>query len=137
MDSMIAYKNDKYLQFGRVAAKIDDAANFLPARISGVSLIIAAFFLKLDYKKAAKVFVRDRLRHASPNAGHTEAATAGALGVRLGGPSCYFNTIVEKPYIGDSDSDPTPEDIKRTNRLIIVGSLIFFVFMVGLRMFFI
>jgi adenosylcobinamide-phosphate synthase len=137
MDSMIAYKNDKYLQFGRVAAKLDDAANFFPARISGVSLIIAAFFLKLDYKKAAKVFVRDRLRHASPNAGHTEAATAGALGIRLGGPSCYFNKIVEKPFIGDSDSVPIPADIKKTNRLIIIGSVIFLVFMVGLRMFFI
>ncbi len=137
MDSMIAYKNDKYLQFGRVAAKLDDAANFLPARISGVSLIIAAFFLKLDYKKAAKVFVRDRLKHASPNAGHTEAATAGALGIRLGGPSCYFNKIVEKPYIGGSDSDPIPADIKKTNHLVVIGSVIFFIFMVGLRMFFI
>lgn len=135
MDSMIAYKNDKYLQFGRIAAKLDDAANFFPARISGVSLIIAAFFLKLDYKKAAKVFVRDRLKHASPNAGHTEAATAGALGVRLGGPSCYFNKIVEKPYIGNSDSDPIPADIKKTNHLIVVGSIIFFIFMVGVRMF--
>lgn len=137
MDSMIAYKNDKYLEFGRVAAKLDDAANFLPARISGVSLIIAAFFLKLDYKKAAKVFVRDRLMHASPNAGHTEAATAGALGVRLGGPSCYFNKIVEKPYIGDSNADPSPADIKKANCLIVVGSMFFFVFMVGLRMFFV
>ncbi len=137
MDSMIAYKNDKYLQFGRVAAKLDDAANFLPARISGGSLIIAAFFLKLDYKKAAKVFVRDRLKHASPNAGHTEAATAGALGVRLGGPSCYFNKVVEKPYINESDSDPVPADIKTTNHLIVVGSVVFFVLMVGLRMFFI
>ncbi len=137
MDSMIAYKNERYLEFGRVAAKLDDAVNFFPARMSGVCLIIAAFFLKLDYRKAAKVFLRDRLEHSSPNAGHTEAATAGALGVRLGGPSFYFNKIVEKPYMGDLDSEPIPTDIKETNRLVIVGSLIFFVFMVGLRMLFI
>ncbi len=112
MDSMIAYKNEKYLKFGRVAARLDDAVNFFPARISGFCLIIAAFFLKLDYREAAKVFLRDRLKHSSPNAGHTEAATAGALGVRLGGPSIYFNKIVEKPYMGDSDIRPVPADIK-------------------------
>jgi adenosylcobinamide-phosphate synthase len=134
MDSMIAYKNEKYLKFGRVAAKLDDAANYFPARISGVCLIIAAFLLKLDYKKAAKVFFRDRLKHASPNAGHTEAATAGALGVRLGGPSYYFDKIVEKPYMGDTTFEPVPEDIKKTNLLVIVGSVIFFSFFVGLRM---
>lgn len=137
MDSMIAYKNEKYLKFGRVAAKLDDAANFFPARISGFCLIIAAFLLKLDYKKAAKVFLRDRLKHSSPNAGHTEAATAGALGVRLGGPSFYFNKMVEKPYMGDTDFEPIPEDIKKTNRLVIVGSLIFLGFFVGLRVLFI
>lgn len=134
MDSMIAYKNESYLKFGRVAAKLDDAVNFFPARLSGVCLIIAAFLLKLDYRKAAKVFLRDRLKHSSPNAGHTEAATAGALGVRLGGPSFYFNKIVEKPFIGDLGSEPIPADIKKTNRLVIVGSLIFLVFLLGLRM---
>ncbi|NOR25139.1 MAG: cobalamin biosynthesis protein CobD [Desulforhopalus sp.] len=134
MDSMIAYKNERYLKFGRVAAKLDDAVNFFPARLSGVCLIIAAFILKLDYRKAAKVFLRDRLKHSSPNAGHTEAVTAGALGIRLGGPSFYFDTIVEKPFMGDSDSEPVPADIKKTNRLVIVGSLLFFFLLVGMRM---
>lgn len=134
MDSMIAYKNERYIKFGRVAAKLDDAVNFIPARLSGVCLIMAAFFLKLDYRKAAKVFRRDRLKHSSPNAGHTEAAAAGALGVRLGGPSFYFNKIVDKPYIGDADAVPVPADIERTNHLVIVGSLIFFAILVGLRM---
>jgi len=134
MDSMIAYKNDKYLKFGRVAAKLDDAVNFFPARISGVCLIMAAFFLKLDYRTAAKVFLRDRLNHASPNAGHPESATAGALGLRLGGPSSYFNQIVEKPFIGATGSEPTPLDIKKTNHLVIVGSMVFFVFIVGVRL---
>lgn len=133
MDSMIGYKNDKYQQFGMVAAKLDDVINFVPARISGFCLIIAAFFLKLDYRKAASVFFRDRLEHSSPNAGHTEAATAGALGLRLGGPSSYFDKVVEKPYMGDGERHPVPEDIQSTNRLVIIGSLIFFIFMVGLR----
>jgi adenosylcobinamide-phosphate synthase len=133
MDSMIAYKNDKYLRFGRVAARLDDVVNFIPARISGLCLIIAAFFLKLDYRKAAKVFIRDRLNHSSPNAGHTEAATAGALGIRLGGPALYFDKIVEKPYLGDGGDEPVPEDIKKTNILIITGSAIFSFVFVGLR----
>jgi adenosylcobinamide-phosphate synthase len=134
MDSMIAYKNERYLKFGRVAAKLDDAVNFFPSRLSGCCVIMAAFFLKLDYRRAAKVFLRDRLNHSSPNAGHTEAATAGALGIRLGGPSYYFNELVDKPYIGDATYEPVPEDIKKTNRLVVVGSLLFFVFPVGLRM---
>ena len=134
MDSMIAYKNARYLKFGRVAAKLDDVVNFFPARISGLCLIVAAFFLKLDYRTAAKVFLRDRLKHSSPNAGHTEATAAGALGVRLGGPSFYFDKIVEKPFIGDSDSEPMPADIKKTNHLVIVGSLVFFVLLVGIRL---
>ena len=133
MDSMIAYKNEKYLQFGWVAAKLDDVVNFFPARMSGLCLIMAAFILKLDYKKAAKIFRRDRLKHSSPNAGHTEAVAAGALGVRLGGPSSYFDKIVKKPYIGDSIFDPVPDDIKKTNRLVIVGSIVFFVFLIGIR----
>jgi len=134
MDSMIAYKNDRYIQFGRVAARLDDVLNFLPARISGVCLIVAAIFLRLDYRNAARVFLRDRRKHSSPNAGHTEAAAAGALNVRLGGPSFYFKSIVEKPYIGDSAAEPVPEDIKRINLLVIVGSLIFLILLIGLRM---
>lgn len=134
MDSMIAYKNERYLKFGRVAARLDDAVNVIPARMSGFCLIIAAFFLKLDYRGAARVFGRDRLQHSSPNAGHTEAATAGALGVRLGGPSIYFDKIVEKPYIGDSDTEPVPADIQKTNRLVIVGAFFFVVLLIGLRM---
>jgi len=134
MDSMIAYKNERYLQFGRVAARLDDAVNFIPARLSGACLIIAAFFLKLDYRGAAKVFFKDRLHHASPNAGHTEAAAAGALGVRLGGPSVYFDKVVEKPYIGIVACEPVPEDIKRVNRLVIVGSIIFCILLTGVRL---
>ncbi len=134
MDSMIGYKNEKYLMFGRAAAKLDDAVNFLPARISGLCVIVAAFFLKLDYRGAARIFCRDRLNHSSPNAGHTEAATAGALGLRLGGPSSYFGKIVEKPYLGDGVREPVAEDIQKTNRLMLVGTAIFVVLLVGLRL---
>ncbi|MDK9707758.1 MAG: adenosylcobinamide-phosphate synthase CbiB [Desulforhopalus sp.] len=134
MDSMIGYKNEKYLQFGRCAAKLDDILNFLPARISGLCVIMAAIFLKLDYRGAARIFRRDRLRHSSPNAGHTEAAAAGALGLRLGGPSSYFGKIVEKPYLGDGIREPVPEDIKKTNRLVMVGVSIFLLLLIGLRL---
>ncbi len=133
MDSMIAYKNERYLEFGRVAARLDDAVNFLPARLSGICLIIAAFFLKLDYRGAAAIFQRDRLQHSSPNAGHTEAAAAGALGLRLGGPSIYFDKTVEKPYIGDAGREPVPADIKKTNRLVIAGAFVFVILLIGLR----
>ncbi len=133
MDSMIGYKNDKYRQFGMIAARLDDVVNFLPARLSGLCVIVAAFFLNLDYRKAARVFFRDRLNHSSPNAGHTEAAAAGALGVWLGGPSVYFGQIVEKPYLGEGGRVAFPEDIKKANRLVLVGSLIFLLSMVALR----
>ena len=125
MDSMIGYKNDKYRQFGMAAARLDDIVNFLPARLSGLCVIVAAFFLNLDYRKAAKVFFRDRLNHSSPNAGHTEAAAAGALGVWLGGPSTYFGQVVEKPYMGEGGRAAFPEDIPKANKLVLVGSLIF------------
>lgn len=134
MDSMIGYKNDTYLIFGRAAAKLDDAVNCIPARLSGICLIIAAFLLKLDYKKAAEIFLRDRLQHSSPNAGHTEAVTAGALGIQLGGPSVYFNTIVVKPFIGDRTREAVPADIKATNHLVVVGSILFVGILVSLRM---
>lgn len=127
MDSMIAYKNDKYLEFGRIAAILDDVINFIPSRISGICLIIAAMLLNLDYKNAAKIFIRDRNKHASPNAGHTEAAVAGALNIRLGGPLRYFDKVVDKAYLGDDKRSPVVEDIKTTNKLIILASAVFLV----------
>jgi adenosylcobinamide-phosphate synthase len=133
MDSMIGYKNDTYLKFGMVAARLDDVVNFIPARISGLCVIVAAFFLKLDYKKAAQVFFRDRLNHSSPNAGHTEAAAAGALGLRLGGPSTYFGKVVEKPYMGDGERQAGPEDINTANKLVLAGSLFFLLSIVSIR----
>jgi adenosylcobinamide-phosphate synthase len=133
MDSMIAYKNERYLLFGRVAARLDDLANFLPARLSGLCLIVAAFFGKFEYREAARIFRRDRLRHASPNSGHTEAAMAGALGLRLGGPAVYHGRLVDKPSIGEARRPAAVADIDRANRLVLAASAIFLILLVGLR----
>ncbi|MBW1635430.1 MAG: cobalamin biosynthesis protein CobD [Deltaproteobacteria bacterium] len=125
MDSMIGYKNDTYIDFGRTAAIVDDVLNFFPARISGFILIFTAFILKLDYRGAAKIFFRDRLNHSSPNAGHTEAAVAGALDVQLGGSLLYSGVMVDKPFIGDSGAEIGTDDIKICNRLVLLGSILF------------
>jgi adenosylcobinamide-phosphate synthase len=137
MDSMFGYKNETYFDFGRVAARLDDAVNFLPARLTSLFLILAAALLRLDWRGAMRIFFRDRLRHASPNAGHPEAAVAGALRVRLGGPSRYFGSIVEKPYIGDDLQAIEPGDILKANKLMYLGSLLFLVFLLCGRIFFV
>ena len=120
MDSMIGYKNDKYLDFGRCAAKLDDVLNYLPSRISAWLMILSCSLLGKDYsaKEAKRVYLRDRRKHASPNSAQTEAACAGALRLRLAGPSYYFGKLVEKPYIGDPRREIEPEDIRRANKLL-------------------
>lgn len=125
MDSMIGYKNEQYLHFGRIAAKLDDVLNYLPARMSGICLIASAYLLRLNWKNAAKMYLRDRDKHSSPNAAHSEAAAAGALDIQLGGPSQYFGKTVVKPYIGDIGVDVVPQYIKSVNRLVVVGILFF------------
>jgi adenosylcobinamide-phosphate synthase len=118
MDSMVGYKNEDYIDFGRAAAKLDDAANFLPSRLAAILLIAAAPLVGLDGKNALRIWRRDRRKHASPNSAQTEAAMAGALHVQLAGPASYFGERVEKPYIGDPDRPIEPEDIRRANRLM-------------------
>lgn len=120
MDSMVGYKNERYLYFGRTAAKLDDIVNYLPARISALLMIAACFFLgkEFDGKHAWYIFKRDRYNHASPNSAQTEAVCAGALGIRLAGNASYFGKIVEKPYIGDAVRAVETEDIRRANRLL-------------------
>lgn len=122
MDSMIAYKNDKYFYFGKVAAKLDDIANFLPARITAILMIIASFLLGYDYKNAIKIFFRDRLKHASPNSAQTEAVCAGALDIRLAGDAYYFGKLYKKEYIGDEIRRVEKDDILRANRLLYMTS---------------
>ena len=124
MDSMVGYQNDRYLWFGRAAAKLDDLLNLVPARLAGAILCLAAPFAGLDEKNAWRIFRRDRKNHKSPNSAHTEAAAAGALHLRLAGPNYYFGKLVEKPTIGDGDRPVEPEDIRRVNRLLYAGSLL-------------
>jgi adenosylcobinamide-phosphate synthase len=118
MDSMVGYKNDRYLHFGRVPARFDDAVNFIPARLAGLAMVSAAFITGQDGKNAWRIYRRDRRNHKSPNSAHTEAACAGALRIRLGGANYYFGQLVEKPTIGDDDRPVAPEDILRANRLL-------------------
>ena len=129
MDSMLGYKNDKYLYFGRIAAKLDDVANYIPARLSGWLMVAASAFVKMDVKNAAKIYRRDRRNHASPNSAQTEAAMAGALEVQLAGNAYYFGKLYEKPTIGDGIRPVEVEDIRRSNRLLyataILGAVIF------------
>ena len=124
MDSMVGYKNDKFLYFGRCAAKLDDLANLIPARITGLVMIVAAFLLGLDGKNAWKVFWRDRYNHLSPNSAMTESVTAGALNIQLGGDHFYFGKLVHKDTIGDDIRPVCPEDIVKTNNLLYVTAVL-------------
>ena len=118
LDSMVGYKNDRYLYFGRFSAKLDDVLNFIPARISGLLLVTASPLAGLDVKGAWRIFKRDRKNHASPNSAQTEAAAAGALGVQLAGDAWYFGKLYKKPTIGDALRPVGYEDIRRVNRLM-------------------
>ena len=133
MDSMFGYKNERYLDFGRAAAKLDDVVNFVPARVSGLLLVAASFLLGLDGKRSLRIFLRDRLCHASPNSGHSEAAVAGALGVQLGGTSIYFGHAVVKPTMGEQTRELADSDILVTNRLMLTGSVLVLMFLLLLR----
>ena len=124
MDSMVGYKNERYLHFGRVPAKLDDAANFLPARLAALLLIAAAFFLREDAASAYRIWRRDRRKHASPNSAQCEAAMAGALGLRLGGPASYFGVKHDKPWLGDERRGIVPGDIRRACRMEYMGALL-------------
>ena len=126
MDSMLGYRNARYLHFGRAAAKLDDVANFIPARLAALLLIGAAGICGQDMKGAARIWKRDRRRHESPNAGQCEAVMAGALGLRLGGPAVYFGEKYDKPTLGDDRRGIVPEDIPAACRMeMVAGGLCF------------
>ena len=126
MDSMLGYKNDKYMYFGRFAARLDDVVNFIPARISAYLMIIAAFIggRQFDGRNAYRIFKRDRFNHASPNSAQTESVCAGALRVQLAGDAVYFGRLVKKKYIGDRLREIEYEDIKRANRLMYITAFL-------------
>lgn len=118
LDSMIGYKNEKYADLGYFSAKIDDIANFIPARLSLIGFIFGSAIKGYAYNDAQKIAVRDRKNHKSPNAGWSEGAMAGALGVQLGGTNVYFGEVVEKPTIGDKLRELEPEDITRSAEIM-------------------
>lgn len=124
LDSMVGYKNEKYKDLGYFSAKADDVANFIPARITAILMILASFILSMDFKNAYKIFLRDRYKHLSPNSAQTEAVCAGALDIMLGGDSFYFGKLVSKPTIGDKIREVNFEDIKKANKLMITTSVI-------------
>lgn len=111
MDSMVGYQNERYIYFGRVAARLDDVANYIPARLAGVLMVAAAFFNRTSASGAWRILRRDRRNHKSPNSAWPEAACAGALGIQLGGISNYGGMPVVKPSIGDASREVVPEDI--------------------------
>jgi adenosylcobinamide-phosphate synthase len=124
LDSMIGYRTERYLYFGKFPARLDDVANFIPARLTALFMVIATFLVRLDAGRALRIVWRDRANHLSPNAGYPEAALAGAFGIRLGGPSIYFGKEVWKPTIGD---DLTPVNIgmlKEAKSLCLVTAIL-------------
>lgn len=124
LDSMVGYKNEKYINLGRFSALADDVFNFIPSRISAILMIGASFVSGMDYKSAYKIFKRDRFNHKSPNSAQTESVCAGALNIRLGGDNYYKGFLVQKPTMGDDIREVEIEDIKRANKLMYVTSFI-------------
>jgi len=131
LDSMVGYKNDKYIDFGFFSAKFDDILNYIPARVTSLIIVISTLLLNRDFKSAFKILIRDRRNHSSPNSGYAEAPVAGALGIQLGGEVSYFGVIHNKPTMGDNNRTPVIEDIKTTHKIMILSSIIFFILSLG------
>lgn len=134
MDSMIGYKNEKYRYFGKFAAKMDDAANYIPARVSAWLMILSAKILGYDARNAKKIYLRDRRKHASPNAAQTESVCAGALQVQLAGDAWYFGKLYKKEYIGDPIRSVEPEDIIRAGKLMDMTEVLALLIFGGIRL---
>lgn len=131
LDSMVGYKNDQYLYFGRVAAKVDDVVNYIPARIAANLMMLAAYLLRMDGANSVKIYNRDRYKHASPNSAQTEAVCAGALRVQLAGDAYYFGKLYPKEYIGDPLEEVVPQKIVDANRLL-YGTAILAMILLGI-----
>ena len=133
LDSMVGYKNDRYLYFGRASAKLDDLLNFIPARLTGLAMCLGAFFTGLDWRTAFRIYRRDRKNHSSPNSAHPESACAGALNIQLGGDAYYFGKLYRKKTIGDDIRPVNSGDIKLAIRLMYAASVICLVFALAAR----
>lgn len=135
MDSMIGYKNEKYADIGRFAARLDDLLNYIPSRLTALAMILSAYLLRLDGKNAFHIWKRDRRKHASPNSAQTESVCAGALDIRLAGDAYYFGELHKKEFIGDDIRPPESEDIRRANRLMYCTSVIVLIISAAARAF--
>jgi adenosylcobinamide-phosphate synthase len=124
LDSMIGYRTERYFYFGKFAARLDDVANFIPARLTALLMVIATFLVRLNAGLALRVLRRDHANHLSPNAGYPEAALAGALGIRLGGPSVYFGKEVRKPTLGDDFTPVKITMLKEARCLCLVTAIL-------------
>lgn len=133
MDSMVGYKTERYLDFGRAAARLDDAANWLPSRLAALLTCAASVLAGADARGAWRIWRRDRRRHASPNSAQTEAAFAGALGLRLAGDASYFGRVVHKPTIGDATRPIEPADIRRADVLMLLTCVLALVVFLAAR----
>ncbi len=118
MDSMLGYKNEKYIDFGYFAARADDFAGFIPARLSAVLMILSAYALRLDGAAAVRIFKRDRFKSESPNSGQTESVAAGALGIVLLGDAYYGGVLKQRPEIGDFQNYPESDDIEKAGDMM-------------------
>lgn len=135
MDSMIGYKNEKYADIGRFAARLDDLLNYIPSRLTALAMILSAYLLRLDGKNAFHIWKRDRRKHASPNSAQTESVCAGALDIHLAGDAYYFGELHKKEFIGDDIRPPESEDIRRANRLMYCTSVIVLIISAAARAF--
>ena len=124
LDSMVGYRNEKYMYLGRFSARMDDVMNFIPARLTGLIMVMAAGLTGHDAGSAMRIFLRDRKNHPSPNSAHGEAAMAGALKIRLGGEASYFGRVHKKPFIGDDTKEPVSEDIREACRIMLTTAVL-------------
>ncbi len=134
LDSMIGYKNEKYLYFGKFAARLDDVMNFIPAIFSAYGMIAASFINRLNYKNALRIYKRDKRNHSSPNSARTESVCAGALNVQLAGDAYYFGKLVRKPSIGDNNRNIQIDDIPAVNKLMYTTAIISGIFLCIMRL---
>ncbi len=133
LDSMLGYKNARYISFGRFPARLDDAANYLPARLTAGLMVAASFIMGLDWRRAFIVWMRDGRAHSSPNSGNPEAAASGALNVRLGGGSTYGGVMFEKPFIGGEFPEPTEAAAAKGINMMVMTAVFMLVLTLGLR----
>ncbi len=135
LDSMIGYKNEKYKYFGTIGARLDDLANFIPARITAILMLISSMILKFNTKNGFKIFLRDRFNHKSPNSAQTESVMAGMLGIQLAGNAYYFGELYEKPTIGDMIRPVEMEDIKIANAVLYTTSILGMIILTAIKLF--